>query len=109
MNHLVGIILTSVDDASIAKTLARGLIEQQLAACVQISAAGTSIYHWDGKLQESSEYYLSIKAPLSRRNEIISWLQQHHPYDTPEIIALEAQAAKAYADWVEKTASVSNP
>ncbi|MDQ6966596.1 MAG: divalent-cation tolerance protein CutA [Mariprofundaceae bacterium] len=118
----IGIILTSVDDASMAKSLARGLIAAHLAACVQISPAGTSIYRWteddssgDSKsdqqreIQEASEYYLSIKAPMHRINEIISWLQRQHPYDTPEIVILEAQAASAYAEWVQQVAGTSNP
>jgi len=105
MHHPIGIILTSVDDASIAKSLARSLIEERLAACVQVSAAGTSVYRWDGDVQESAEYYLSIKAPLSHKNIIIAWLEHHHPYDKPEIIVLEAQAAKDYADWVKQVAA----
>ncbi len=109
MRHPIGIILTSVDDASIAKTLARDLIEQQFAACVQISAAGTSVYRWDGNVHESTEYYLSIKAPLDRQHAIIAWLEQHHPYDIPEIIVLEAQSAKAYADWADKATTELNP
>ena len=109
MQHHVGIILTSVHDASIAKMLAHGLIEQQLAACVQVSAAGTSVYRWDGNIHEDAEYYLSIKAPLGCRDGIIGWLEQHHPYDTPEIIVLEAQAAKAYADWVQHVTGAPEP
>jgi len=106
MHHPIGIILTSVDDASIAKKLAHDLIRERLAACVQISGAGTSVYHWDEAVQESDEYYLSIKAPLNHQDAIIRWLELHHPYDTPEIIAFEAQAAQAYANWVERVATV---
>jgi len=108
MHPTIGIILTSVDDASTAKTLAYALIEQQLAACVQISTAGTSVFRWpqdnqESAVQESHEYYLSIKARTDRCDEIIAWLERQHPYDIPEIIVLEARAATAYADWVEKT------
>jgi len=114
----IGIILTSVDDASMAKALARGLIAAHLAACVQISPAGTSVYRWtenDSKsdqqsdIQENSEYYLSIKAPMHRVDEIICWLQRQHPYDTPEIVVLEASAASAYASWVQQVAGTPNP
>ena len=114
MHPPIGIILTSVDDASTAKNLARALIEQQLAACVQISPAGTSVYRWakddqESTVQESHEYYLSIKAPLEHCDEIIAWLERQHPYDTPEIIVLEAQAAGNYADWAKKTTTTANP
>jgi len=107
-NHL-GMILTSIDDASMAKTLARQLVEGGFAACVQISAPGTSIYRWQNEVQESAEYFLSIKTNPSRCNEIKHWLEQHHPYDTPEIIILEGRAAEAYAAWVdEATLHTSN-
>ncbi|OIQ02031.1 MAG: divalent-cation tolerance protein CutA [Zetaproteobacteria bacterium CG06_land_8_20_14_3_00_59_53] len=105
----IGIILTSVDDASTAKTLALGLIEAHLAACVQISPAGTSMYRWNNALEESSEFYLSIKAPVDRMQDITGWLQQHHPYDIPEIVILEAQAASAYARWVQQSAGDTHP
>jgi len=103
MDRPIGIILTSVDDASTAKKLARGLIEAGIAACVQVSAAGTSFYQWDNAVQEDAEYYLSIKAPPDRRNEIIEWLARQHPYEVPEIVVLEGHAAIAYAQWVSST------
>lgn len=105
----VGIILTSVDDASTAKTLARSLIDGHLAACVQISPAGSSVYRWNDGVEESSEYYLSIKAPVARMPEIIAWLERQHPYDIPEIVVLEAQAAEAYAGWVQQVAGIPHP
>jgi len=93
-----------------AKTLAKQMVEAGFAACVQISAAGTSIYRWQGEVQESTEYFLSIKTNPARFNEIKHWLKRHHPYDTPEIIMLEGQAAEAYAAWVDdSTAHTSNP
>ncbi|MDQ6987594.1 MAG: divalent-cation tolerance protein CutA [Mariprofundaceae bacterium] len=98
-------ILTSVDDASMAKTLARQLVEGGFAACVQISAPGTSIYRWQGEVQETAEYFLSIKTNPSRCNEIKHWLERHHPYDTPEIIMLEGRAAETYATWVDEATS----
>lgn len=100
MDRPIGIILTSVDDASTAKKLARGLIEAGIAACVQVSASGTSFYYWGDAVQEDDEYYLSIKAPPERRDEIIDWLVRQHPYEVPEIVVLEGRAAGTYAQWV---------
>ncbi|MDQ6971569.1 MAG: divalent-cation tolerance protein CutA [Mariprofundaceae bacterium] len=103
MTESIGIILTSLDDASMAKKLARRLVEKRLAACVQINGPGCSVYHWHGELQETDEYFLSIKALPEHQDEIIRWLERHHPYDTPEVIVLQGQAAKAYADWVTQS------
>lgn len=109
MDHPIGIILTSVDDASMAKTLARDLIDARLAACVQVSPAGTSVYRWAGEVQEGSEYCLSIKTAQDRCPEVVAWLEQHHPYDTPEILVLTAQAARAYAEWVRQESGTPHP
>jgi len=103
-NHL-GIILTSIDDASTAKTLAKQMVESGLAACVQISARGTSVYRWQGHVQENTEYFLSIKTSSKRISEIKQWLERHHPYDIPEIIVLKGRAAEQYAAWVNISTS----
>ena len=98
--HRIGIILTSVDHASTAKSLARDMVEQGLAACVQISARGESVYRWQGATESSNEYFLTIKTSESRTDALIRWLEQHHPYDTPEIITLVGTASEAYAAWL---------
>jgi len=101
-NHL-GIILTSIDDASTANTLAKRIVESGLAACVQISARGTSVYRWQGDVQESAEYYLSIKTSEEKTSDLIQWLEHHHPYDIPEIIVLEGHAARQYGEWIKQS------
>ena len=106
MNNHLGIILTSIDDASTANTLAKRIVESDLAACVQISARGTSVYRWQEKVQESAEYFLSIKTSPERLSEIKQWLERHHPYDIPEIIVLEGHAAGQYAAWVKQSTSL---
>ncbi|MDX8391852.1 MAG: divalent-cation tolerance protein CutA [Mariprofundaceae bacterium] len=107
MNNQLGMILTSINDASMAKALAKRMIEGHLAACVQISAPGTSMYRWQGTIEESEEYFLSIKTSGGRLNEAKQWLERHHPYDTPEIMVLEGRAADAYAAWVDASTAVA--
>jgi len=104
-NHL-GIILTSIDDASTAKTLANQMVTSGLAACVQISARGTSVYRWQGEVQESGEYFLSIKTAPEKLYEIKQWLERHHPYDIPEIIVLEGRTSEQYAAWIKQSTSL---
>ncbi len=95
------IILTSVDDKAKAESMAQALVEQKLAACVQISAQGVSVYQWQGKVCRDKEYYLSIKTDEAHQDKVVAWLEANHPYDTPEIISLNAKASAEYQHWLQ--------
>jgi len=94
------LISTSVSSRSEATTLAADLMDTRLAACVQISEPGLSMYRWHGKLEQAVEYYITIKTTIERSDAVICWLKQHHPYELPEIIRSECEASTAYADWL---------
>ncbi len=98
------IILTSIDDKDAARKLAHGLVDARLAACAQISARGVSIYRWQGAVQSSDEYYLSIKTSAEAMAQAVSWLEARHPYKAPEIICLQGTAARAYHSWIQQQA-----
>ena len=99
-------LLTScpVDDAV---TIANALIEERLAACVQILPPMQSVYHWDGEVTSDVEQLLWIKSTTALTQRLTERLIQLHPYDTPEVLVLEPSAAlAAYARWAhEVTAS----
>ncbi len=101
VNHELAILLTSVGEKEAAEFLARGLIKEKLAACIQISAKGCSYYQWQGKLQCEQEYYLNIKTCKIQLEAAKNWLKENHPYELAEIICLTATAAQTYADWVK--------
>ena len=96
----LAIILTSVSSEVEAKQIATHLVKAGLAACVQISAAGLSVYRWQDELQQEQELYLSIKTVEEKTPSLIEWLTRHHPYDTPEIVKLDGHAADAYMQWL---------
>jgi len=98
------IILTSIDQAEQAQWITQQLLEKRFAACVQ-QTSGTSSYRWLGKLECSQEYYLHIKTTPELKEQVIAWLEQHHPYETAEIIVLEGGCDKDYGEWL--SASVS--
>lgn len=100
MEHGARIILTSVEHEDDALNIARQLVERKLAACVQLSASGTSIYSWQGKIERSREFYLSIKTTRTNAGPTIAWLKKNHPYDTPEILCLDAEASSDYLQWM---------
>jgi len=98
------LIDTSVSSKSEATILTADLMDTHLAACVQISGPGLSIYRWKGKVEQANEYYINIKTTTEHSDAVIRWLKQHHPYELPEIIRTECDASKAYADWLHAEA-----
>lgn len=99
------VILTSVESEADGLKLANAIIEKGLVACVQISASGKSIYQWQGKLHCTNEYYLNIKTTEAASESVVAWLQQHHPYETPEILCLKAESSREYLEWMRATTS----
>lgn len=100
MNLLI--VLTTVDNRRDAETLASSLIEQRLAACVQISAID-SVYRWQGEISHSPEFRLLIKTVADRYDALAATLRAEHPYELPAIVALPAvEADAAFVKWVRE-------
>jgi len=83
-----------------ARQLARGLVEQGLAACVQVSAPVASVYRWRGAVEEAREWVLAAKTPRARLDAALAWLAREHPYELPELVWWEIEASAEYRDWV---------
>ena len=96
------VAITSLPNLEAAKGLARSLVEQNLAACVQLTDNICSIYRWEGKVCEEHEVLLSAKTTESKWLEISAYIKKAHPYDLPEILAFSPdQYEKQYGKWVE--------
>lgn len=96
------VLLCTCPDQVTASELARGLVDKRLAACVNILPAIRSVYRWRGKICDDAEVLMVIKSLACHYQELESWLLAHHPYDTPEIIALPVSRVSAdYLAWVE--------
>jgi periplasmic divalent cation tolerance protein len=101
MSKKVIIVLTTVSSISEAQTIARRLVTEKLAACVQVLPKMRSFYFWEGKVQEDEEFLLLIKTGNEKYVEIESFLHTNHSYTTPEIIALEAEnVSESYQNWL---------
>lgn len=99
MNHIL--VLTNVPEAGVATQLAALLVDQGLAACVNILAPCTSIYHWQGKTESAQEIPLLIKTTQSRYMEVESAICKLHPYELPEIIQVPISGGlPAYLQWL---------
>lgn len=97
------VVFTSCPTQTCATELARALLTQHLAACVQISAPATSLYHWDGEICEEQEVSLQIKCLASCYDALAQQLQELHPYKVPEIIAVPVTAGlPVYLDWIKE-------
>lgn len=100
------LVLTNVPDQTSAINLAEHLVEQGLAACVNILAPCTSIYHWQGKTERAQEIPVLIKTTQQRYMEVESAICKLHPYELPEIIHVPlAGGLPAYLQWVSEETS----
>ena len=96
------IVLTTTGTPEDAKSLARSLVEERLAACVNIIPID-SVYPWDGSVQEDSERLLVIKTTRERLAGLETRLHELHPYDVPEFVAVRTEyVADAYKAWLTK-------
>ncbi|WP_044528191.1 divalent-cation tolerance protein CutA [Herbaspirillum sp. B65] len=96
------LVLANVPDQAVAERIADALVEQGLAACVNILAPARSVYRWQGKVQHDTELPLLIKTTQARYQELEQAIVQLHPYDVPEIIALPITAGlPAYLAWMQ--------
>ena len=96
------IILCTCPDEATASKLAKGLVSEQLAACVNILPGIRSIYRWDGAVSDDAEVLMVIKSLAARFEALETWLLEHHPYDVPEVIGLPAENVTAkYLAWIE--------
>ncbi|AZM45957.1 divalent-cation tolerance protein CutA [Streptomyces sp. WAC 06738] len=96
-------VLTTTDAREKADGLARGAVEARLAACAQVSAAVTSVYRWQGAVEETREWQVLLKTTTARYAELEAHLREAHDYDEPEIIATPVTHGSAgYLAWVER-------
>lgn len=97
----VVIVLTTVPSGEAGEALARTLVEERLAACVNLHAPMSSIYWWEGAVTSDHERQLVIKTTASRVDALRERLGQLHSYALPELLILTVdQGSDAYLEWV---------
>jgi periplasmic divalent cation tolerance protein len=96
------VILCTCPDAESAGRIARALVEERLAACVNRIPGLTSVYRWQDEIHEEGEILLLIKTRRERFEALRARLVALHPYDVPEVIALDITSGHApYLEWLE--------
>jgi len=95
------LVLTNVPERAAAERLADMLVEQRLAACVNILAPCRSVYRWKGAVQRDEEHPMLMKTTVERYPALEQALRAAHPYELPEIIAIPVERGlPAYLEWV---------
>lgn len=94
------IILTTLSASADAAVLARTLVSERLAACVNVLPPMVSVYRWKGTLEEDQEQQLVIKTTADRVDALEARLKELHPYELPEFLVLSADASASYAEWL---------
>ena len=101
-------VTTTTDSEAEARKLAELAVESRLAACGQVLSPITSVYWWDGKVENAQEWMVLLKTTANRVEQLIDRLRAEHSYDTPEIVAVPIVSGNpAYLDWI--TAETSKP
>jgi periplasmic divalent cation tolerance protein len=83
-------LITTLETKDQALELARAAVEARVAACVQILGPITSVYRWEGTVEQTEEFLCVLKTPLDGLERLAGFVRERHPYDTPEITAVEA-------------------
>lgn len=92
-------VTTTVGSVAAAQALAREILAQRLAACVQVEPGLTALYHWKGELCQEPEVRLVIKTLPGCEAALGQLFGRHHPYEVPQFLAVVMAASPAYAAW----------
>jgi periplasmic divalent cation tolerance protein len=96
------LVFTTTEKKKDAEDLAKVLVENRLAACVQIVGPIRSIYRWKGNVESADEWLCLIKSKKNLFNELEKTIKENHPYETPEITATPIVAGSAeYLGWMK--------
>jgi periplasmic divalent cation tolerance protein len=98
------IVLTTAGSEEEARKIARHMVDRQLAACVNIVPQIESIYRWQGKVEEASEWLLLIKTTAERFPAVRDALRELHSYELPECVAIAIEeGSSGYLEWIAES------
>lgn len=97
------VVLVTVPSRDVGVEMARSLINNKLAACVNVIEGLRSIYYWEDRVEEGNEALLIIKSRRDRLNDLVRHIKERHPYKVPEIIALPIVGGfDEYLRWIDE-------
>jgi len=100
-------ILTTCPDRMTAESIAKLLVERRYAACINLIDGIHSIYRWKDDIESTEETLLIIKTIKQRYPKVETTILENHPYDTPEVIALDIKnGAPSYLSWIMQATEI---
>jgi periplasmic divalent cation tolerance protein len=94
-------VITTIGSKEQADSLATELVARRVAGCVQVFGPISSTYHWQGEIETSAEWVCTIKSLASKYDSLEAAILELHPYDVPEILAVEVVAGhRGYLNWL---------
>ncbi len=97
------VILSTTPESNLARSIARTLVDEELAACCTIVDNVLSIYRWNSGVEETTECLMVIKTTTDRVTALTERVTSLHPYDVPEIVVLDVDGgSQPYLNWIIK-------
>jgi periplasmic divalent cation tolerance protein len=100
------LVLTMLPNADAAVEIAKMVVKEKLAACVNILPAARSIYRWKGQIEDTSEVLMLLKTRHEHYDRVQARLLELHPYEVPEVLAIPVeQGYYPYLEWLGRETS----
>jgi len=97
------VVFSTCDSEDQAGRVARALVEQRLAACVNILPGARSIYHWKGQVEDTAEWLLVIKSRRDLMDDLRAAIGKIHSYEVPELLAVPVvDGSESYLAWLDR-------
>jgi periplasmic divalent cation tolerance protein len=97
------LVLTTCPDSQVAQRIAHAVVEERLAACVNVLPPMQSVYRWRGRVESASEQLLILKTRVSDYPQIQRRIGELHPYELPEVIAVPITGGlPSYLAWIDQ-------
>lgn len=95
------VVLCTAPDEATAQELATKALSEKLAACVTLLPGASSLYYWEGKLEQEYEVQMLLKSDTQHQDALLACLRSHHPYQTPELLVLPVHHGDSdYLSWL---------
>ena len=103
MSDELQVMFSTAPNRETALLIARAVVAERLAACVNLVPRVTSVYRWEDKIEEDEEVLLVVKTRADRSDALCARIGELHPYDVPELVLLPvAGGAESYLEWVRE-------